>query len=629
MTDSLLLRNVLLWSLQILALTGFAAILSLTFRRSMPSIRLLFLQITLLICLLLPFLRTSRPPIIVTTAPSSAYAVTAVPHTAQPAVPAFSVAEIVLAMLLAGSLLRLLLMLTGLWRLSRYRHQSDPLPILTPWASEAGLRLSHHIKGPVTFGFRKPIVLLPPDFPTLAEPMQDAILCHEILHVRRHDWLFTIAEEFVRALFWFHPAIWWLLHRIQLAREEAVDREAIEMTRQRDAYIDALLITAGASQHDLAPAPLFLRKRHLRQRIASILKELPMSKSKSISVLAVSLTALITIGWIAAGALPLRAAPESVTDAAGVSVDTRGAPLMHRASVPYPPEAISKGIQGTVIADAKLDSTGEVTDATIVSGPDELRKAVLQSLLNWHFAPGPDTREITVTFTAPKSAATPAAAVPRLFAAARDSQILSVEVAGLSDQAQQELLNRISVHAGDTLTAEKYNQLVAAVQAFDTHLRVAVIPITASNHSVIQIFLPGASDRANGMGVIAALAQDQLNAGLPFPPAPPSTPPSDQTPAVPSPIRVGQAVQAANLINNVAPVYPPLAKAAHVQGTVEFQATIGTDGAVKNLQLVSGPPLLVRAAMDAAKQWTYKPTLLNGSPVDVITTIDINFTLDQ
>ena len=62
---------------------------------------------------------------------------------------------------------------------------------------------------------------------------------------------------------------------------------------------------------------------------------------------------------------------------------------------------------------------------------------------------------------------------------------------------------------------------------------------------------------------------------------------------------------------------------------MKFKAMIAKDGTIQNLQLVSGPPLLVQAAMQAVKQWEYKPTLLNGEPVEVITTIDVNFTLSQ
>ena len=92
-------------------------------------------------------------------------------------------------------------------------------------------------------------------------------------------------------------------------------------------------------------------------------------------------------------------------------------------------------------------------------------------------------------------------------------------------------------------------------------------------------------------------------------------------------IRVGDNIQSANLLKKVEPTYPPIARQARIQGTVSFNVTIGPDGLVQNLQLVSGHPILVASATQAAQQWVYKPTLLNGNPVQVITTIDINFTL--
>ena len=88
-------------------------------------------------------------------------------------------------------------------------------------------------------------------------------------------------------------------------------------------------------------------------------------------------------------------------------------------------------------------------------------------------------------------------------------------------------------------------------------------------------------------------------------------------------------MQQANLIRKITPVYPPLAKQARIQGQVRFTAIIGKDGSIQNLQIVSGHPLLVPAAQDAVRQWLYRPTLLNGEPVEVITQIDVNFTLSQ
>ena len=85
----------------------------------------------------------------------------------------------------------------------------------------------------------------------------------------------------------------------------------------------------------------------------------------------------------------------------------------------------------------------------------------------------------------------------------------------------------------------------------------------------------------------------------------------------------------ANLIKRVQPVYPPLARSARVQGVVEFTAVISKEGNIENLQLVRGHPLLVNAAKEAVLQWKYKPTQLNGTPVEVITDIIVNFTLSQ
>jgi TonB family protein len=107
------------------------------------------------------------------------------------------------------------------------------------------------------------------------------------------------------------------------------------------------------------------------------------------------------------------------------------------------------------------------------------------------------------------------------------------------------------------------------------------------------------------------------------------TPPPPPPSSAPQRIRVGANVQQANLIRNVDPVYPPLAIQARVQGTVRFAAIIGRDGRVQNLQLISGHPILVEAAREAAGQWEYRPTLLNGSPVEVVTTLEVNFKLPE
>jgi protein TonB len=101
------------------------------------------------------------------------------------------------------------------------------------------------------------------------------------------------------------------------------------------------------------------------------------------------------------------------------------------------------------------------------------------------------------------------------------------------------------------------------------------------------------------------------------------------TAALSGPIPVSQGVQMAKLVRKVIPEYPALAKTARVSGVVHLLGIIAKDGTIQNLQLISGHPLLARAALDAVKQWIYQPTLLNSQPVEVIAPIDVNFTLGQ
>lgn len=104
-------------------------------------------------------------------------------------------------------------------------------------------------------------------------------------------------------------------------------------------------------------------------------------------------------------------------------------------------------------------------------------------------------------------------------------------------------------------------------------------------------------------------------------------------PAPPKPaqsrIKVGGNVTAARILNRTNPVYPPLARQTRISGTVRLHAIIAKDGTVQQLEVLSGHPLLVQAALDAVRQWRYQPTLLNGEPVEVDTTVDVIFSLNQ
>lgn len=122
-------------------------------------------------------------------------------------------------------------------------------------------------------------------------------------------------------------------------------------------------------------------------------------------------------------------------------------------------------------------------------------------------------------------------------------------------------------------------------------------------------------------GTGTAWSERNLLPGV-IPPPPPLLNPEPPRP-------VSQGVMNARAISQPSPIYPPLARQARIQGRVQLEAIISKIGAIESLRVVSGHPLLVQAALDAVKQWRYRPTLLNGEPVEVLTTIEVNFTLTQ
>jgi len=132
---------------------------------------------------------------------------------------------------------------------------------------------------------------------------------------------------------------------------------------------------------------------------------------------------------------------------------------------------------------------------------------------------------------------------------------------------------------------------------------------------------PDVITNTNTGGVFGGLpGQGIISAAAPVAPPPPKA-------ATPARIKQGGNVTAASILSQTRPVYPPLARQARIQGNVVLHAIIDKEGKVAQLEVVSGHPLLVQAALDAVKQWRYKPTQLNGDPVEVDTTITVTFTM--
>ena len=404
MTTSMWLRDILSYGLQLATIVAAGGALAAAFGMREPRVMLAYWRTVLMVCLLLPVCQPwlQTVPVVVGSAvvqageaaPSSEAPAAALPHAS------WSLGSLVLFALAAGVALRALWLTVGAWTLGRLRRSAAPLVPLPAAFSQAEERLGVHadvyvsdrIAGPVTFGLIHPVVIVPPSVVTMPHHVQEAIACHELLHVRRRDWVFEVLEEVVRTLFWFHPGIWWLIGRIQLSREQVVDQAAIQLMKSRDRYLDALLVVAlNKSPISLVPAPLFLRRRLLKKRVAQIMQETTMTTRRLIASLTASTAALALAATVAVRSFPLEAQGQEVAvqEASGgpIQIVKGGEHLLHASLPEYPRRAIEQRVQGDVLLDIVTDDRGEVSDARVLSGPDELRRAALESVLQWHYSP--------------------------------------------------------------------------------------------------------------------------------------------------------------------------------------------------------------------------------------------------
>jgi beta-lactamase regulating signal transducer with metallopeptidase domain len=216
--------------------------------------------------------------------------------------------------LVAGALVRLCWLGAGLLQLTRYRRHATTLhPDIAPvlearrlTGTNARFCISTDVSGPSTMGWIAPVVLLPPSFLSLDGDAQRGIACHELLHVRRRDWLVTLIEEAAGAVLWFNPGIWWLLAQAKLTREQLVDAEVVRLTAT-EPYIKALLSMAVVSRHRWAlPAASFFTRGHLIRRMRLLLADSRRSVFRlSLSYVAIGCLLAVAVGsafaWLPLG----------------------------------------------------------------------------------------------------------------------------------------------------------------------------------------------------------------------------------------------------------------------------------------------------------------------------------------
>ncbi len=339
--------DLLLWSAQVALLTVVAAVLARLLHIRHPRALLVQWRALLVFGLLLPAFqpwhRQSFPGAVSRMPLASFSGAVPVSSPASPhgQLPGWSImAEILGAALLLGIAVRLALFALGLLRLRQLRRGSQPVPPSAGCAgtlekmqalvgASAEFRVSARVHSPVTFGVASPVILLPERFLRLGVESQATVACHELLHVRRRDWLHHAMEEMLRAALWFHPAILWLIARVRLAREQVVDLEVIRLTQARKSYLKALLEFTSRSRFAAVPAPPFLGERQFAERVSLMLKGVSMSRARLTASLSAVTCILAVAAIFAASIFPLKAsprrqnAPQAEAGATATSLATR------------------------------------------------------------------------------------------------------------------------------------------------------------------------------------------------------------------------------------------------------------------------------------------------------------------
>jgi periplasmic protein TonB len=140
---------------------------------------------------------------------------------------------------------------------------------------------------------------------------------------------------------------------------------------------------------------------------------------------------------------------------------------------------------------------------------------------------------------------------------------------------------------------------------------------------------PPAGDEVVDDSDVARFGSSDPGPGVPFaePTHGPKPPEEREAEVRPKPLRISKPVEAATLIHRVEPIYPPLARQTRREGRVELHAIIATDGTIQSLEVISGDPFFLQSALGAVREWRYRPTILNGQPVEVDTHITVIYTL--
>jgi protein TonB len=641
MIDQRLAANFIAYAIQVACIAGLGTLLFYVIRLDAPWLRHAYWRCLFAVCLLLP-LSQSRQPLPLPSsqaadesgdvAYSTPLALTVSLATGQVrSNEPIRWTPIVTKGLAAGALLRLLWTSIGLWQLRRLRRTGEVAVseaydgLQRVVGTNAEIRYVSALDQPVTFGVWRPVVALPRVLIDQPAEIQRAVVCHELHHVRRWDWAWLLAEEIARAAFWFHPAVWWLISRIQLTREEVVDAAVVQSTGERRVYLQALMAFADAAP--LTPAAAFSRRRHLFTRVVLLSKEAVMSSQRIVVSCMVAVLIVSAGSWYAAWAFPLQQGDGMQPSADNWTLVTAAARSDYRlARLIEASRAALQRSEGAAGAPRPVAPTTAPRPGQRVGAPRPVAPALAPAAGPLERQAKPITPENPIprrTYSVPVELPAGASDGIRLVLLVRatiDQQGRVAEARLLASGLPPNLApyGRAAI---DAVKQWQYESPADAPISFTVQVSFngTAQPVAGQSQdgAPTAVFGPTGLSGGNSALIANGFAVSTAQAG----------PGAELAGA--NPVRVGGVIRQPAKTRHVNPEYPAIAQSARVQGVVIIEGTIGSDGRVLDARVLRSIPLLDQAARDAVLQWEFEPTLLNGQPVPVIMTVTVQFTLPE
>ena len=657
------LANLGAWSAQVAALVAVAAVVAAGLRLTLPRARLALWQALLVACLALPLVQPWLPaPVTSMSAGAFGARLDAVPAADttpapnEPVAPTRSglpLGQALAAVLVLGALARLGWLGLGFVRLARLRRTAVPLgrvPASIDRAvglsgADAALALTDAIDGPVTFGLRRPVVLLPQGFFDLSPDFQTTIVCHELAHVRRRDWAWTLGEAFVTAAFWFHPAVWWLVAEIQVSREAVIDREVVEITGARKPYLEALVhLASEGARPAMVPAIPMLGRRHLARRMRLLLSEVPMSKTRLVVSFATIALTLALAGRYTVWAFPLTGPAPAAPALAAQEQQPPATKLKSGEHMPrkirdvrpvYPDEARKARVQGVVILEVTIETDGTVSATKVLRSVPMFDQAAVDAVRQWRFENVSHRVLATVTVAFKLDDGAKAAAEPKADAKPGQTPVKVYDVRpeypeearkqGVSGVVVLELTIDPDGHVSDV---EVLRVGLTGVEP-DVEKRGAIPALDKAAIDAVRQWRYEPTGRTYKITATVAFKLDDEKTGVATAPGVKSGVAGGVEGGVAGGVAGGEAGGVARMdvavtrtpkaIHEVKPRYTRELMETGVQGEVVIEMQVGTDGTVTDARVVSGPDELREAALDAARQWRFEPP-------EKLTTVQISFT---